>query len=450
MEFRLETASSRIALLAVCAVVVALFCYEAVRLELAEHRIWSDDLKKMQSAAALEPGYAEYWDRLGRFLQFGLDEQNFPDALHNYEKAVKISPLTARYWIDLAIAHENLGDAEKARKEFDEARKDYPGSAEVRWEYANFLLRQGQVPEALQEMHSAVQEDSTLLPLAINRAWRATNDPNQLADAILPNTAAAYIEALNFFAGEEDVNAGLKIWRRLADSHQPFEIERLFPFLDVAIQQNHGADGEQMWLEALAACGLPHDMPANGSVVLNGGFEHDILNGGFDWRLPSSWGMTADYDTTIHHGGQRSLRLDFGGGMNLELSQPLQFVAVVPSRTYHLDGFIRTENITTESGVRFYVYDPRYRDRIYLHTDDLTGTHDWTELQGNVTTGPDTQILQIEVHRIPSRLFENKLGGTAWIDDVSLVPAPPDGSTAGTSAAIVVAPATSAPRQGIQ
>jgi hypothetical protein len=298
-------------------------------------------------------------------------------------------------------------------------------------------------------MRTAVQEDSTLLPLAINRAWRATNDPNQLADAILPNTAAAYIEALNFFAGEEDVNAGLKIWRRLADSHQPFEIEQLFPFLDVAIQQNHGADGERMWLEALAACGLPHDMPANGSVVLNGGFEHDILNGGFDWRLPSSWGMTADYDTTIHHGGQRSLRLDFGGGMNLELSQPLQFVAVVPSRTYHLDGFIRTENITTESGVRFYVYDPRYRDRIYLHTDDLTGTHDWTELQGNVTTGPDTQILQIEVHRIPSRLFENKLGGTAWIDDVSLVPAPAAGPTAGTPAEMAT-PTISAPRQGIQ
>ncbi|MFZ0038250.1 MAG: tetratricopeptide repeat protein [Candidatus Acidiferrales bacterium] len=440
MEFPLETVSSRIVLLAVCALVAVVFCYEAVRLELAEHRIWSNDLAMMQSAAALEPGYAEYWDRLGRFLQFGLDEQDFPSALRNYEKAVKISPLTAHYWIDLAIAHENLGDTARAREDFDEARKDYPDSAEVRWEYANFLLREGEAPEALKEMRAAVQEDSTLLPLAINRAWRATNDPDQVADAILPNTAAAYIEALNFFAGEEEVEAGLKIWRRLADSHQSFEIEKLFPFLDVAIQKNHGADAKRMWLEALVACGLPHDVPSNGSVVLNGGFEHDILNGGFDWRLPSTWGMTADYDTSIHHGGQRSLRLEFGGGMNLDLEQPLQFVAVDPARTYHFDGFIRTENITTESGARFYIFDPRHRDQIYLHTDDLTGSHDWTELQGDITTGADTQILQLEVRRLTSRMFENRLGGTAWIDDVSLVPA--------TAAA--TPPATGAPQQGIQ
>jgi len=423
MEFRLETASSRIALLAVCALVAVLFCYEAVRLELAEHRIWSDDLTKMQSAAALEPGYAEYWDRLGRFLQFGLDEQNFPDALHNYEKAVKISPLTARYWIDLAIAHENLGDTEKARKDFDEARADYPGSAEVRWEYANFLLRQGQLPEAFKEMRTAVQEDSSLLPLAINRAWRATNDPDQVADAILPNTAAAYIEALNFFAGEEDVDGGLKIWSRLASLQQPFSIESLFPFFDVVIQQNRGADGVRMWLEALAACGLPYDSPSNGSVVLDGGFEHDALNGGFDWRMPSSWGMTADYDTSVFHGGKRSLRLDFGGGMNIDLRQPLQFVAVDPARTYRLVGFVRTLSITTESGIRFYVFDPHHPDEFYLETDDLTGTHDWSELQGNITTGPNTQILEVEVRRIPSRMFENKLAGSAWIDDVSLVPA---------------------------
>ena len=439
MEFPQETVSSRIVLLAVCALVAVVFCYEAVRLELAEHRIWSDDLAKMQSAAALEPGYAEYWDRLGRFLQFGLDEQDFPDALSDYEKAVKISPLTARYWIDLAIAHENLGDTEKASEDFDEARKDYPGSAEVRWEYANFLLRQGEVPEALKEMRTAVQEDSTLLPLAINRAWRATNDPYQVADAMLPNTAAAYIEALNFFAGEEDVDAGLKIWKRLADSHQPFEIEKLFPFLEVVIQQNRGADGKRMWLEAIAARGLPHDSPSNGSVVWNGGFEHDLLRGGFDWRLPSSWGMTIDYDTSIYHGGRRSLRLDFSGGMNIDLGEPLEFVAVDSGRTYHFDGFIRTENVTTESGIRFYIFDPRHQDEFYLQTDDLTGTHDWTELQGNITTGPDTQILEVEVRRTRSRMFENKLGGSAWIDDVSLVPA-----------VTAASPATAEPRQGIQ
>ena len=422
MDSALESSSSRGLLIAFCALVTVGFSYEAVKLELAEHRIWSDNLTGMSSAAYLEPGYAEYWDRLGRFRQFGLDEQDLPGALEDYEKAVKISPVTARYWIDLAIVHENLGDAQKARTEFDIARQVYPSSAEVHWEFANFLLRQGQESQSLVEMRAAVKADPSLLSLAVDRAWRATNDADEVANAILPREAGAYIEAINSFGAEDNVNAGLKVWRHLADLHQPFQIEKLFPFFDVVIHDNRGADGKRMWIEALAACGRPHDLPTNGSVVWNGGFEFDMLNGGFDWRMPSSRGMTAEYDTTIFHGGKRSLRLDFGGGINLDLEQPLEFVAVEPNQRYHFAAFVRTEGITTESGLRFTAFDPSRRDAIHLNTQGITGTHDWTELSADILTGEETQILQVELRRQPSRMFENKLEGTAWIDDVSLVP----------------------------
>ena len=42
-------------------------------------------------------------------------------------------------------------------------------------------------------------------------------------------------------------------------------------------------------------------------------------------------------------------------------------------------------------------------------------------LPHNCTTAPVTHFLSIQLRRSPSRLFENKLGGTAWIGDVSLV-----------------------------
>lgn len=422
MVFPLESSRSRGLLIAASTLVAVLFSYEAVKLELAEHRIWSDDLAGMSSAAHLEPGYAEYWDRLGRFRQFGLDEQDLPGALEDYEKAVRISPMTARYWVDLAIVHENLGDAQKARAEFDIARRAYPASAEVDWEFANFLLRQGQIPESLAEMRAAVNGDPSLLSLAVNRAWRATGDADEVANLILPRDAGAYIEAINSFGAEDNVDAGLKLWRHLADLRQPFPIEKLFPFFDVLIHDNRGADGKRMWVEALAGCDLPHDLPTNGSAVWNGGFEYNMLNGGFDWRMPSSRGMTAEYDTSVFHGGKRSLRLDFGGGINIDLEQPLEFVAVEPNEKYHFAAFLRTEGITTESGLRFTAFDPSRRDAIHLNTDGLIGTHDWTELTADIVTGEETRILQVELRRQPSRMFENKLEGTVWIDDVSLVP----------------------------
>ena len=39
-----------------------------------------------------------------------------------------------------------------------------------------------------------------------------------------------------------------------------------------------------------------------------------------------------------------------------------------------------------------------------------------------MVTGPDTHFLLVEVQHDISRLFDNKLSGTVWVDDVSLAP----------------------------
>jgi hypothetical protein len=53
-------------------------------------------------------------------------------------------------------------------------------------------------------------------------------------------------------------------------------------------------------------------------------------------------------------------------------------------------------------------------------TRDLTGTHPWSLIDAELTTGPETHLLAIVLRRIPSRKFDNKLQGTVWVDDVSL------------------------------
>src|ERR1700722_18609053 len=176
MEFLLESSLRRLLLVGTCLVVAALFCFEAARLELAKKWMGTGSLDEMKKAGALEPGNADDWDQLGRFAQFGLDTEDLQRALTDYEAAVKISPATARYWIDLAVAHENLGNLDEARRDFAQALDAYPTSAEVHWQYGNFLLRQDQTAAALAEMHAAVMGDRTLLPLAVTRASRSTQD----------------------------------------------------------------------------------------------------------------------------------------------------------------------------------------------------------------------------------------------------------------------------------
>ena len=403
---------------AVCAVVAALFVYSAVKLWLASNRIHSLDPVKMQRAIALEPGYAEYWDRMGRLLQFELDDQDLPGALKNYQIAVKLSPRTARYWVDLAVVQENLGDVPRAREDFAEALAAYPASAEIRWEFANFLLRQGELPAALKAMRESIAGDPTLLPLAITRAWRATGNADELAAEVLPADASSYLQALDFFAQEKNVDAGLKIWSHLAALPQKFPIEKLFPFLDEMIRENRAEDSVRMWDEALDVCGISHEKSRN-QIVFNGGFDGEILNGGLDWRLNPGLGMAVEYDSTVHHGGSRSLRMDFNGGLNLDLSEPAQYVPVEPGELYTFHAYLRTDSITTESAIHFEIFDPS-RGQTIATTDGLNGTHLWTGVDAEIRTGPETKFVKVMLKRVPSRQFENKLGGTIWIDDVSL------------------------------
>jgi hypothetical protein len=116
------------------------------------------------------------------------------------------------------------------------------------------------------------------------------------------------------------------------------------------------------------------------------------------------------------------VRLQFNGGTNLTLAQPGQYVPVEPSVTYDFHAYMRTEGITTESGIRFSITDPNHDGAVDQRTENMTGSHGWTSVNLSVTSAPSTHFLVIRVVRDRSRLFENRLSGLAWIADVSLIP----------------------------
>jgi tetratricopeptide (TPR) repeat protein len=397
--------------------------YEAVRIWLAYHRIHSTRIEVIERGAALEPGNAEAWDLLGRHHQLDFVNADPLQELADYQRAVQDDPLSAIYWMNLAGAYEANGDLGSAQNAFERARSVYPLSAEVAWNYGNFLLRQGKEEEGYAEIHHAVQSDPRLLALAISRVWRSSHDVNVLLDQVLPANVDAYIQALDFFASIRQSDAARSVWRRLISLGQLVALPRTFPFLDELISDDRAADAKQVWIEALTAAGLPHDEPLNHSLVWDGGFSHDFDNGGLGWRWNSSPGASIDFDTAPPSYGVRTVRLDFGGGNNLEITQPMQYVPVEPSHTYHFHAYMRTAEITTESGMRFSIVDPNHNNAVNALTENFTGSRPWTATDVELTTGPDTHFLLVRLLRFGSRLFDNKLSGTVWIADASLVSA---------------------------
>ncbi len=423
MEQTIGEGRSRLLILPVALACGTFLCYQAARLWLADHRIHSSKLEVIENGAALEPGDAEAWDILGRHRQLDFANADPVQALANYQHAIHDDPLSANYWMNLAGAYEANDDLKGAQEAFEHARAVYPLSAEVAWNYGNFLLRQDQDAAGYAQIRHAVQSDPSFLTLAISRVWRSSHDVNILLDQVLPANADAYFQAINFFASIRQPDPALIVWRRFVALGKPFALPRVFPFLDELIVADRSSDAARVWVEALTAGGLPHDPPLKHSLIWNGDFAHDFENGGLGWRWNAPVGAAIDFDTPPPSAGVRSVRLDFGGGSNLEITEPLQFVAVEPARKYHFHAYMETEGISTESGMRLSISDPNHNAVVNLLTENLTGSHKWTAIDLDLTTGPDTHFLVVHLYRTASRLFENKLSGTVWLADVTLIPA---------------------------
>jgi hypothetical protein len=392
-----------------------------IRRTLAQKDSESTNFDKMRKAVALEPGNADYWDLLGRFKELDFERPDINAAIQYFNRAVQLSPRSSAYWIDLSSAYETAGDTRQARQALETARAVYPASAEVLWEYGNYLLRQGEFDAGLAQIRQAIRIDPSLLPLAISRSWRANGDVNQLLDQMLPVDVDAYFKAVDFFASIRAVDPGMVVWRRILALQATFPLARSFPFIEELIRQDRTAETREVWRDSVARSG-PVSMGGASSLVWDGSFDQDFANGGLGWRVSDLVGVSWDFDTKLFVSSPRSLRIDFGGATNLDLCAPSQFVPVEPNRTYRFQGSLRTEVIATESGIRFAVFDPQHSDVPDLLTPSVTGTNEWATQTGTITSGPSTHFLEICVRRRPSRLFENRLSGTAWVDDISLNP----------------------------
>ncbi|MGD0307353.1 MAG: hypothetical protein ABSC71_21205, partial [Candidatus Acidiferrales bacterium] len=264
--------------------VAAVMIYHAVRFWLADHRVHKDNLASIESGVHLEPGDADAWDTLGRFLQLSLEYNDPVQSLAAYQHAVQANSHSSILHMNLAAAYEGAGEVDQARQQYVDASTVYPLSAQVAWNYGNFLLRQGDTAEGYAQIRRAILVDRSLLTLASSRVWRASRDVNVLLDQVLPADADAYEHALDYFSSIHQTSASLAVWDKLIALGQPLPLSKSFPVIEALIQTDDSSDAARVWRDALKSAGIPYSAPLNHSLIWNGNFLRDFESGGLDWR----------------------------------------------------------------------------------------------------------------------------------------------------------------------
>ncbi|MGD0402541.1 MAG: hypothetical protein ABSB66_05030, partial [Candidatus Acidiferrales bacterium] len=203
----------------------------------------------------------------------------------------------------------------------------------------------------------------------------------------------------------------------------PFELAQSFPYLDALIQRR---DVDRLTAAWAALCArFPQEVRARKSspnLITNADFAFALLNGGLDWRVIPVQGAAVSEDSSVGVAGSKSLRIEFNGTQNLEYAHVLQYVPVSPNTVYTFSAYMRAQGITTDSGPRLEVLDAFDPSKLFVSTENVTGTSDWSAHQLEFKTGADTRLLIVKIARPASRKFDNQLAGTIWIARVTLSP----------------------------
>jgi tetratricopeptide (TPR) repeat protein len=409
-------------LVGIAALVVSLLMvWEAARHSIASY--WADFSQPdyWLRAAEAEPDNAEHWYRLGRYNQIDFENSNLSLAVAYYKRATEISPNSARYWLDLAEAQETALQLKDAEQAFRRAQHVYPASADVAWRYGNFLLRQNRQDEAFAQIHTALTVQPSLAALAFSRCWQSTQDVERILKFALPVSAEIYWSAIDFLADARELTAAMVVWDRLLAVSPSFSVQRAFRLQDVLMEARRVEDADRVWEDSLRVTGIQREPQTAGSLLWNGGFEQPLLNGGMGWRFNPVPGASMSFDGRMARSESRSLRVAFSGSSNISFQQPWQYVPVRPNTSYRLEAYFRTEGVTTTNGVQLEARELDSNGVLHA-TRSVTGTLPWTPSEVEFTTGAETRVLIVVICRRPSQKLDNKIRGTVWVDDVSLVP----------------------------
>src|SRR5215470_13257303 len=421
MSARLSSSTQRLLVLALALVCAALLPYFSIRNAFAAHYADLQTLQGYERATRLEPADFRNWHLMGRYWQYNLEDSDTKRAIEAYTVALSLNPRSADTWSDLGAAYEAEGNIAAARDAFLHAQSAYPLSAEISWQYGNFLLRQGETDAAFLEMRHAVEAEPKRGAEALSRALIAEPDIGLVIDRVLPPLAQAYTTAIFDQVNEGHTVNALEIWNKLSSLHPKLPLETYTYYLvEALLREKNVAEAHRVWYQSADFAGLGNLPGPAGSVLWDGGFESGVFGSGFAWALPGgAQGVQFSLDTREKHSGNRSLRLLFNGRYNVGLNGPCAEVPVQPSTSYNFSAWMRTLSITTEQGVRFQLHAVGTQDESAVSTNDLRGTQPWTRIEIPWSSGKNVQEMQVCVARLPSQEVDDKIQGMVWVDDVA-------------------------------
>ena len=396
----------------------------SIRIGVAERIGASYRITDLREAERLNPADPDLRFRLGTAETYSLEDSDPADGIRELQRATELNPRETRYWAALASACEFQGKSTCASHAISRILALSPMTPQVHWEAANYYLRANHQALALSQFQRLVELDPGYAAVTFPACLAATGSPEMIDREVLTPAASPELKLafVNFLTVQGDEDFAYQIWKEIVTSNSSFKFSLADPYLEHLIVTRAYQRATAVWhdLEIRGIVKQADGDPSN--LVFNGGFEQSPLNAGFDWRYQQEPYLDIDFADSEAYAGTRALRLDFTVSHNKEYQPVDQLVPVEANQPYLLTAYVRSKDITSDSGPRLRVIDPNCPTCLNVTTETTVGTTSWHKITLNFSTGLKTQLVRLSVWRPRSRTFPMGITGSFWLDDVSLRP----------------------------
>ena len=373
----------------------------------------SKEIERINNALRLNPFKSSPYYYIGLIKHYDRENPDLKDAIRLYKKALLKNPLYDNVWYNLAYAFIGTGNKDKAFSAIKNYYRLNHSKSEGIWNTALFYyIHTDNIDGSIQYIKRLV----SLYPREIKKVFNILILSGVKNEYILSNILSLnnkfYIEYLEHLMKLNELKRAINYWH-LAN-HDFFDKKSKIRFCNYLLSNESFDEIDPLWKEI-----SNKDDPSSNNLVFNGSFEYPLIGGCLSWVKQKKEGVLIYRDIRESYDEKASLHISFDGRHNPNLHAARQIILVEPDTEYTLSGMIKTDNITTTNGLFLQVYGFKCKG-LNIWTDTITGTNDWTQLTRSFKVPSDCRAIVVAVRRAKSYKFNNKIRGTAWVDNIKL------------------------------
>jgi len=423
VEFSLKSRWRSRLFLFFAALVAVVGSAEAIKIVVVTALGKSAQVSDVQRALALDPGNPVLHSRLTHIYGGSLEPANLTKALQEARRATALDPNKSDYWMALASTCESVRDNACADRALQRALGLSPMVPQVWWFTGNYYLRTDRPGSALSCFHRLLELSPDYAEPTFALSLHAYGNPQMILKKVVgdernPNLGLAFA---NFMSEHNQFDAAQQAWAQVAGGVAQFPFAAVSPYLDALLNHGRYQEAQAIWLnlEQRGVIAKPAESEP-GNLIFDGGFEQPPLGAGLDWRSQPSDYASVDFADASPYEGAHCLRVDFPVGQNDDFEPIYQILPVIPNHAYTLAAYVRSLDITSDSGPRLRVTDLNCPGRLDALTDTSVGSTPWHRVTLRFSAGPQTQAVRVSVWRPRSRVFPMEISGSFWLDAVSV------------------------------